>query len=170
MVAMSRRIIIASVVTGFIVVGAAAGGFAFVRHGEQIRLDKDARAAADRFAGGWSQRDVLKMGYAGRTADQVAASFKSTTAGLGSAPVKVTVTSLTRDGDKATGKLSVAWTVAEGSTWAYTMPISLQRNKTELWDVVAKEGASMWAPDVGAKAKLVAARTWGKRGEQLCLG
>jgi len=167
MVAMSRRIIIAAVVTGVIVVGAAAGGVAFVMHREQIRLDKDARAAADRFAGGWSQRDVLKMGYAGRTADQVAASFKSTTAGLGSAPVKVTVTSLTRDGDKATGKLSVAWTVAEGSTWAYTMPISLQRNKTELWDVVAKEGASMWAPDVGAKAKLVAARTWGKRGEVL---
>lgn len=167
MVAMSRRIIIASVVTGVIVVGAAVGGFAFVRHGEQIRLDKDARTAADRFAVGWSQRDVLKIGYAGRTADQVAASFKTTTAGLGSAPVKVTVTSLTRDGDKATGKLSVAWTVAEGSSWAYTMPISLQRNDVELWDVVARDGATMWAPNVDAKAKLVAARTWGKRGEVL---
>jgi len=164
---MSRRIIIASVAAGVIVVGAAAGGFAFVMNREQIRLDKDARAAADRFAGGWSQRDVLKTGYAGRTADQVAASFKSTTAGLGSAPVKVTVTSLTRDGDKATGKLSVAWTVAEGSTWAYTMPISLQRNDVELWDVVAKDGATMWAPNVDAKARLVAARTWGKRGEVL---
>jgi len=165
--AMSRRIIIASVVAGVIVVGAAAGGFAFVRHGEQIRLDKDARTAADRFAVGWSQRDVRKMGYAGRTADQVAASFKTTTAGLGSAPVKVAVTSLTRDGDRATGKLSVAWTVAEGSTWAYTMPISLQRNDVELWDVVARDGATMWAPAVDAKAKLVAARTWGKRGEVL---
>jgi len=164
---MSRRIIIASVAAGVIVVGAAAGGFAFVRHGEQIRLDKDARTAADRFATGWSQRDVLKTGYAGRTADQVAASFKTTTAGLGSAPVKVTVTSLTRDGDRATGKLSVAWTVAEGSTWAYTMPISLRRNDIELWDIVAKEGASMWAPGLGAKAKLVAARTWGKRGDVL---
>ena len=164
---MSRRIIIASVVTGVIVVGAAVGGFAFVRHGQQIRLDKDARTAADRFAAGWSQRDVLKMGYAGRTAGQVAASFKTTTAGLGGGPVKVTVTSLTRDGDKATGKLSVAWTVAEGSTWAYTMPISLQRNDVELWDVVARDGATMWAPDVDAKAKLVAARTWGKRGEVL---
>lgn len=164
---MSRRIIIASVVTGVIVVGAAAGGFVFVRHGEQIRLDKDARTAADRFAAGWSQRDVLKMGYAGRTADQVAASFKTTTAGLGGGPVKVTVTSFTRDGDRATGKLSVAWTVAEGSTWAYTMPISLQRNDVKLWDVVARDGATMWAPNVGAKARLVAARTWGKRGEVL---
>src|SRR5665811_1273147 len=165
--AMSRRIIIASVVTGVIVVGAAAGGFAFVRHSEQIRLDKDARTAADRFAGAWSHRDVLKVGYAGRTAGQVTASFKSTTAGLGGAPVKVAVTSLTRDGDKANGKLSVAWTVAEGSTWAYTMPISLQRNDVELWDVVARDGAAMWAPNVDAKAKLVAARTWGKRGEVL---
>src|SRR5665811_680390 len=167
MVAMSRRIIIASVVTGVLVIGAAAGGFAFIRHGEQIRLDKDSRTAADRFAGAWSDRDVLKVGYAGRTAEQVAASFKTTTAGLGSAPVKVTVTSLTRDGDKATGKLSVAWTVAEGATWAYTMPLSLQRNQSELWDVVAKDGASMWAPDVDAKARLVATRTWGERGEVL---
>ncbi|MHB8187105.1 MAG: penicillin-binding transpeptidase domain-containing protein [Dermatophilaceae bacterium] len=164
---MSRRIIIASVVAGVIVVGAAAGGFAFVMHREQILLDKDARTAADRFAGAWSHRDVHNVGYSGRTVDQVAASFKSTTAGLGSAPVKVTVTSLTRDGDKATGKLSVAWTVAEGTVWAYTMPLSLKRNNSELWDVVAKDGASMWAPGVDAKAKLVATRTWGKRGEVL---
>ncbi len=164
---MSRRIIIASAAAGILVIGAAAGGFAFVRHGEQLRLDKDARTAADRFAGAWSHRDVLKVGYAGRTADQVAASFKSTTAGLGGAPLKVTVTSLTRDGDRATGKLSVAWTVAEGSTWAYTMPISLTRDNNELWDVVARDGATMWAPDVDAKAKLVATRTWGKRGEVL---
>ena len=167
MSAMSRRIIIVSVVTGLVIVGGAAGGFAFVAHGEQVRLDKDARAAADRFAGAWSHRDVLKVGYAGRTASQVAASFTSTTAGLGGAPVKVAVTSLARDGDKANGKLSVAWTVAEGSTWTYTVPISLQRNDIELWDVVAKEGASMWAPGLGAKAKLVAARTWGKRGDVL---
>jgi len=167
MSAMSRRIIIVSVVAGVVVVAGAAGGFAFVAHGEQVRLDKDARTAADQFAAAWSHRDVLKVGYAGRTADQVAASFKSTTAGLGGAPVKVAVTSLTRDGDKANGKLSVAWTVAEGSTWAYTVPISLQRNDIELWDVVAKEGASMWAPGLGAKAKLVAARTWGKRGDVL---
>ena len=145
MSAMSRRIIIVSVVAGVVVVAGAAGGFAFVAHGEQVRLDKDARTAADQFAAAWSHRDVLKVGYAGRTASQVAASFKSTTAGLGGAPVKVAVTSLTRDGDKANGKLSVAWTVAEGSTWAYTVPISLQRNDIELWDVVAKEGASMWA-------------------------
>ncbi len=164
---MSKRIIVASIVAGVVVVSAAAGAFAYVQHREQVRLDKDARTAADRFAGAWSHRNVLKVDYAGRPADQVAASFKSTTAGLGSAPVKVTVTSLTRDGDKASGKLSVAWTVAEGETWAYTMPITLQRNDTEIWDVAAKEGASMWAPGVSAKAKLVAARTWGKRGDVL---
>jgi len=43
MSAMSRRIIIVSVVTGLVVVGGAAGGFAFVAHGEQVHLDKDAR-------------------------------------------------------------------------------------------------------------------------------
>jgi cell division protein FtsI/penicillin-binding protein 2 len=167
MSAMSRRIIIVSVVAGIVVVAGAAGGFAYVSHGEQVRLDKDARIAADRFAGAWSHREVNKVSYAGQSSDQVGASFKSTTSGLAGSPVKVTVTSLVRDGDKASGKLSVAWTVAEGSTWAYTMPISLQRNKIELWDVVAKEGASMWAPGLGAKAKLVASRTWGVRGDVL---
>ena len=164
---MSRRIIIASVVAGVVAVGAAAGGFAYVVSREQVRLDKDARTAADRFAGAWSHRDVKNVGYAGRSADQVAASFKTATEGLGSAPVKVTVTSLTRDGDKATGKLSVAWTVADGAAWAYTMPFSLQRNDSELWDVVAKEGASMWALGVDPATKLVTTRTWGKRGDVL---
>jgi hypothetical protein len=131
-----------------------------------VRLDKDARTAADRFAGAWSHQDLKNAVYAGRTTSQVVASFKTTTSGLGGAPVKVTVTSLTRDGDKASGRLSVAWTVAEGSTWAYTMPISVRRNNSELWDVVAKEGASMWAPGLNAKAKLVASRTGGRPGPQ----
>ena len=164
---MSRRIIIASVVAGVIAVAAAAGGFAYVDNRKQVRLDQEARASMDQFASAWSRRDVKNIKYAGRSAAQVAASFKTTTAGLGSAPVKVTVASLTRDGDKATGNLSVAWTVAEGSTWAYALPISVQRNTSELWDVVAKEGASMWAPGLAADAKLVAARTWGARGDVL---
>ena len=167
MVAMSRRIIIASVVAGVVAVSAAAGGFAYVNHRGQLRLDQEARTAADRFAGGWSHRDVKGVGYAGQTADQVVASFKSTTAGLGTSPVKASVTSLTRDGDRATGRLSIAWTVAQGSTWAYTMPISLQRNSSELWDVVAKGGTSMWAPGLNASTKLVVSRTWGTRGDVL---
>ncbi|MEO6145321.1 MAG: penicillin-binding transpeptidase domain-containing protein [Dermatophilaceae bacterium] len=164
---MSRRVIIASIVAGVVAVGAAAGGFAYVNNREQVRLDQEARASADRFVGAWSHRDVTDVAYAGQSADQVAAGFKSATAGLGGGPVKATVASLTRDGDKATGKLSVVWTVAPGSSWAYTMPISLQRNKSEIWEVVAKAGASMWAPGVDAKAKLVAERTWGKRGDVL---
>jgi cell division protein FtsI/penicillin-binding protein 2 len=164
---MSRRIVITSVVAGVVAVSAAAGGFVYLQHREQARLDVAAQASADRFASAWSSRDVKALPYAGRTADQVAASFKTTTAGLGKAPVKVAVTSLTRDGDKATGKLSVAWTVADGQTWTYPMPISLQRNEKGAWAVVAKDGASMWAPGVSAKSKLVAARTWGKRGDVL---
>ena len=164
---MSRRIIISSVVAGVVALTAAVGGFVYVERRDRVRLDQEARTAADRFAGAWSDRKVQDLAYAGRPADQVAASFKSATAGLGSAPVKVTVSSLTRDGDKAAGKLSVAWTVAEGVAWAYTMPISLQRNDREIWDVVAKEGASMWAPGLSTTAKLVATRTWGKRGDVL---
>jgi cell division protein FtsI/penicillin-binding protein 2 len=167
MVAMSRRIIIASVVAGVVAVAAAAGGFAYVHHRDQVRLDQEARTTADRFATAWSHRAIKDVSYSGRSTDQVVASFKSTTAGLGSAPVKVTVTSLVRDGDKASGRVSVAWTVAEGSSWAYTMPISLQRDSSEIWTVVAKQGASMWAPGLRPTAKLVAARTWGRRGDVL---
>ncbi len=164
---MSKRIIIASIVAGVVAVAAAAGGFAYVDNRKQVRLDQEARASMDRFASAWTHRDVKDVAYAGQSGDLVAASFKSTTAGLGSGPVKATVASLSRDGDKATGKLTVAWTVAPGSSWAYTMPISLQRNKNEIWEVVAKAGASMWAPGLDAKARLVAERTWGKRGEVL---
>jgi len=164
---MSRRIVITSVVAAVVAVSAAAGGFVYLQHREQARLDAAAQTSADRFAIAWSGRDVKALPYAGRTSDQVAASFKSTTAGLGKGPVKVTVTSLTRDGDKATGKLSVAWTVADGLTWTYPMPVSLARSDKGAWAVVAKDGASMWAPGVSAKAKLVAARTWGKRGDVL---
>lgn len=164
---MSTRIVITAVVAGVVAVSAAAGGFLYLQHREQARLDAAARTSADRFASAWSGREVKALPYAGRTADQVAASFKTTTSGLGRAPVKVAVTSLTRDGDKATGKLSVAWTVAGGQTWTYPMSISLQRNEAGAWAVVAKDGASMWAPGVSATAKLVAARTWGKRGDVL---
>ena len=167
MVAMSRRMIIASVVAGVVAVAAAAGGFAYVHQREQVRLDRAARASADRFASAWSHRTISNTTYSFRTTEQVVASFKRTTSGLGSGPVKVTVTSLTRDGDKAAGRLSVAWTVAEGSTWAYTMPVSLLRNDTEIWTVVAKDGASMWAPGLSPTAKLVATRTWGTRGDVL---
>ena len=164
---MSRRIIIASAVAGVVAVSAAAGGFAYFNHKEQGRLDLAARSSADRFAGAWSHRDVKDIAYVGQPATQVAASFRSTTGGLGSAPAKVTVTSLTRDGDKASGKLSVAWTVAGGTTWAYPMAINLQRNDKDVWAVVAKDGASMWAPGLSPKAKLVATRTAGARGEIL---
>jgi len=164
---MSRRNIIASVVAGVVLVAAAAGGFAFLKHREQVSLDQAARSSADRFAGGWSHRSVQDVEYSGQPADQVAAGFKRTTVGLGSGPVKVTVTKLTRDGDTAKGSLSVEWTVAEGTSWAYPMPISLQRNDSGAWAVVVSPRASMWAPGVGAKATLVAARTWGKRGDVL---
>ena len=80
---MSRRIIITSVVAGVVGVAAVAGGLAYVSNREQVRLDAQARTAADRFAGAWSQRDVKSIEYAGRSADQVAASFTSTTSGLG---------------------------------------------------------------------------------------
>lgn len=165
--AMSRRIIIASVVAGIVVVSAAAGGFAYVSHQQQVRLDQAARTSADRFASAWTHRDVHDLTYAGQPAAKVAASFKSTTAGLGNAPAKVAVTSLTRDGDNASGGLSVTWTVARGTTWTYPMPIHLQRNTDGVWAVVAKSGASMWAPGLSPHAKLVATRTSGKRGDIL---
>ena len=164
---MSRRTIIASVVAGVVAVSAAAGGFMYVNHQNQVRLDADARTSADRFASAWSHRDVHGLTYVGQPAAQVAASFRSTTGGLGSAPAKVTVTSLTRDGDKANSKLSVAWTVAGGTTWTYPMTINLQRNTNGVWAVVAKDGASMWAPGLSPTAKLVATRTSGARGEVL---
>jgi len=164
---MSRRTVIVAAVAGAVVLGGVGGGFAYTQ--QQGKLDEQARTAADRFASAWSKRDVDPIAYAGAPASQVATGFTTATQGLGRAPVKVTVTSLTRDGDTAKGNLAVAWTLAQGSAWSYSMPVSLQKGKAtgpdpDAWAVVARKGASMWAPGVGADAKLVAARTWGKRG------
>ena len=165
--AMSRRIIIASVVAGVVVASAGTGAFVYSDQQEQARLDLAAHTSANSFASAWSHRDVQPIAYVGQSAAQVAASFKSTTGGLGSGPAKITVNSLTRDGDTASGKLSVAWTVAGPTTWTYPMAINLKRNNNGVWAVVAKYGASMWAPGLSAQAKLVASRTSGARGEIL---
>ena len=53
---MSRRIIISSVVAGVVALTAAAGGFVYVQRRDGVRLDQEARTAADRFAGAWSKR------------------------------------------------------------------------------------------------------------------
>jgi cell division protein FtsI/penicillin-binding protein 2 len=161
---MKRRNIVASAIVAAVL---AAGIVGFVIHQGQARLDREARASADRFASAWSHRDVHALTYVGQPADRVAASFKTTTQGLGSAPVKVSVTSLTRDGDKAGAKLSVAWTVAGGVTWKYPMTVDLQHNRAGAWAVVTRNGATMWAPGVRAGSKLVAQRTSGTRGEIL---
>jgi cell division protein FtsI/penicillin-binding protein 2 len=164
---MNRRIIIASAVAGVAVVSAAVGGFAYFNHQEQIRLDLGARASADQFASAFSHRDVHGLTYVGQSADQVAASFKNTTEGLGSAPANVKVTSLTRDGDNAHGQLSVSWTVGGDTHWTYPSAVLLQRNNSGVWAVVAKGGASMWDPGLSPRAKLVATRTSGTRGDIL---
>lgn len=74
------------------------------------------------------------------------------------------VASLTRDGDNASGKLSVSWTVGGDTNWTYPMAIQLQRDSSGVWAVVAKGGASMWAPGLSPKATLVATRTSSTRG------
>ena len=164
---MSRRITIAAVVAGVVVAATGTGAFLYSNHQEQTRLDLAAHTSANTFATAWSHRDVAGIAYVGQPSAQVAASFKSTTGGLGNASATVTVDSLTRDGDTASGKLTVAWTVAGDTTWTYPMSINLKRNGNGAWAVVAKNGASMWAPNLSAQAKLVASRTRGARGQIL---
>ena len=164
---MSRRIITASVVAAVVVAATGTGAFVYSNHQEQTRLDLAAHTSANTFARAWSRRDVGGIAYVGQPSAQVAASFKSTTGGLGNAPAKITLDSLTRDGDTASGKLTVAWTVAGDTTWTYPMAINLKRNSNGVWAVVAKNGASMWAPNLSARAKLVASRTRGARGQIL---
>jgi hypothetical protein len=55
---MSRRIIIASVVTGVVAVSASAAGFVYFNKQEQTRLDLAAHTSATAFASAWSHRNV----------------------------------------------------------------------------------------------------------------
>jgi len=167
MVAMVKRTVSAAVVVSILVVAAIAGGYGYLEYRRRADLDNGARAAAAQFAAGWSAGDLQSLAYLGRTGAQVGAEFTRVTAGLGGVPVKATLASLTRNGERATGDISVTWTMAAGVRWSYRVPVALQRTSSRRWVVVATKTIPTWVPGLANGATVVVARTWGQRGAVL---
>jgi cell division protein FtsI/penicillin-binding protein 2 len=165
---MNRRILLPSVLAGVLVVGLAAGGALWLQQHSSGQLDEKARASADAFAAAWSAHrlDDPRVRYAGQSPAQVAASFKAVTGALGTAPVKVTATTVSRGGDTATATLHVRWTLAGGQAWVYDEPVTM-KHSGDTWAVVANGRSSLWHPSVPAGSALVFKHSWGKRGDIL---
>ena len=168
MAPMNRRILLPSIVGGVLVLGAAAGGFALYQQRQAAHDDRAVHAVADSFAAAWSVKklDDPNVGYAGSSPKQVAASFRAVTGALSGAPVKVTVSDVTHDGDKGTARLHVAWKLRADQTWAYDESVGL-RKTGDTWGVVTDGKTSLWNPQVPAGSALSYEHTWGQRGDIL---
>ncbi|GAB3074276.1 penicillin-binding transpeptidase domain-containing protein [Pedococcus soli] len=165
---MNKRALVGAL-TAAAVVAALVGGGLWWRHtAAEQKADGESKAAVAAFAKGWSQRSFTQAGvtFAGAQVQAVQDGFTATTAGLGKGPVSVTPGPVTRDGDRATSTLKVAWTLGGDVPWAYDVPVTVRRDG-EKWAVVPPPNGSLWHPAIKASDKLSATRTWAKRGDLL---
>ena len=88
----------------------------------QREADRDAaaRAAVAAYATGWSAKDLAAVPFQD---DATKASFAPAVKDLGDATVEVTAGDVERDGDAATGTLSVRWTLPGDVPWSYAVPV-----------------------------------------------
>ena len=166
-VSMGKRTI-TTVLVGALVVAAAAGGLWWRHTAQEQQRDEEARAAAQAFAAAWQGRafDTAPLRFAGTTPAEVDEDFTTTTSGLGSGPVKVTVASVDRDGKTADAMLEVTWTLPGSVPWAYRTPVSVGET-ADGWAVQPAATGSWWHPQLKAGDKLTATRTQGERGDLL---
>jgi cell division protein FtsI/penicillin-binding protein 2 len=158
--------------TAVVLVAAAAGAGLWWRHSEQEKeLDAAARDEMAAFASSWTRRSFSTPGilFTGSNSDVVQADFATTTAGLGSGPVKVTADGVRRTGDRATATAHVTWTLAGGAVWSYDVPVTAERAETggSRWAITLPKDHSQWHPQLKTGATLTANRTWGDRGTLL---
>ena len=165
---MAKRAVVG--VTVAAVVAAAALGGLWWRHGTQERAaDRASRAQVQAFAADWGRRDFTAGGlrFAGSTPGAVSKAFATATSGLGTGPVSVRAGQFRRDGDRATATLRVTWSLAGDVPWSYDVPVAVRRDDSGGWGIVLPADNSPWQPQLGAKDRLSAHRTWGARGDLL---
>lgn len=166
MIGMSRRGVLSAVAAAVVAVGGGGGGYLAWRQHEAGQLDDAARAAVRSFAAAWSAQRLDRSAYLGRTPAEVAGSYASATRAMGRARVAVTVASVERRGDQATGQLAVTWTLGGGVAWTYREPVVVRRSASA-WGVVTGGFTSLWHPALPSSASFAVRRTWGARGDLL---
>jgi hypothetical protein len=165
---MNRKATVGAVTASAVLVVGAAGGL-WWRHTQQEReADRRASAEITAFAQAWHARRFTGPGLRvmGTTPQSLGQAFETATSGLGEGPVTVRPDAVRREGDRATGTLHVTWTLPGGVPWSYDVPVTAQRSGAD-WAIRLPSSASPWHPQLGAKDKLSATRTWGTRGDLL---
>jgi cell division protein FtsI/penicillin-binding protein 2 len=159
----------AAVVAVVTVLVVGAGGVLWWRHTEQEReADRAASAQMAAFASAWQHRDFTSSGlHVTRiTGNALDRAFATATGGLGRGPVAVRAGDVHRAGDSATSTLHVTWTLPGGVPWSYDVPVTAQAGGGT-WAITLPTSSSPWHPALGSADRLVATRTWGKRGDLL---
>ena len=153
---------IALVVAAVLVLALGVGGALWWRQREADR-DAAARAAVTAYASAWTAKDLAPVPFAD---DATKASFAPAVKGLGDAKVHVEAGDVTRDGDTATGTLSVTWTLPGEVPWSYTVPVRVEQSG-DRWLVATPATGSPWHPDLAVDGAIGLERTSGERGDLL---
>jgi cell division protein FtsI/penicillin-binding protein 2 len=164
---MGRRAIAAAVGAALLALG--AGGGLWWRHQDaEHEADRQSRAAAEVFARAWSSRELAEapITFAGSSPAAVAQDFAAVTSGLKATAVSATVSQLSREGQRATGRLDVSWVLPSKVEWSYQAPLELTEAEGR-WAVQPPTSGSLWHPQLAPGDRLLATRVAGARGDLL---
>lgn len=165
---MERRVWVGAAAGAAVLVVAAAGAIWWQQSSSSRADDQAARTEVQDFASAWQRRSFTAPGlrFDGATSATVASGFATTTSGLGTGPVSVRPGDVQRNGDEATSTVQVTWTLAGRVPWTYSTPVTVVRESSG-WAVKVRTDHSLWHPNLAAKDRLTATRTWGTRGNLL---
>jgi cell division protein FtsI/penicillin-binding protein 2 len=148
---------------GVVLVLVIAGlGVVLWRQRSSSQQDDAARLAARTLATDWQAGRLDQVTWDGSSGSAMAAQYKTVVAGLGSLRPTVTVSSVQRDGDRASAELQVSWDLAHtgtGGTYSYRSKVGLAY-RAGRWLVTPEgpSGSSIFAP-ITRDARLVLLRS-----------
>lgn len=116
-----------------VLVAALAGGGLLGWQRMQRSADDAVQAAAERVATAISAGDVSGLAFAGTDSQSAQTAYAAAVKSLGSAPTTAKVLKVARDGDQATGQISVTRMLPGDVKWTYELPLRLAKGET--WQV-----------------------------------
>src|SRR5512133_671181 len=150
-----------------LVVGLVGAGLWWRHLQQEAERDRVAAAAFSAVARAWAAKDLAKAPLADPAA---AAAFRRAVSGMGTSTATATSREVRRDGNRATARLSVTWTVAEGITWTYQVPLTATATATAVndgWRVDTPANGSFAHPKLKATDTMRAAHVFAPRADLL---
>ena len=160
----SRPALLASLIAVALV--AVVGTVGWRWYSTERDREAGSKAALAAYVKGWNAKTMTGVSF---DTPGVAEDFTKTVAGMATAPVSANAESLARDGQTATARLTVDWTLPGDRHWKYALPVSLAERGGH-WVVLAPQGGSRWSPDLPEGASLSIKTVQAKRGDLLDRG